>query len=173
MVSRLFCSLSGFVFRRRSALVLAFSWAAGLWCGIELFQASGFSGFLREDSLTGPVSPGFLVLRVVVPFLICVVGMLLEKHWLIYGCAFGKGVLLSFVSLCTMAAFGSGGWLVRFLLVFTDTAVCGLCYGFWHHCLSEGNFSPARGLLLCSLGLVFAGLDLRVITPLVIRIFNL
>ena len=173
MVSRSIRFFSAGVFRRRSLLKLAFCWIAGLWCGVALFRISGFSsGFLMRDSLTGAVSSGSLVLRVLVPFLICVVGMLLDQHWLIYGCAFGKALLLVFVSLCTMVAFGSGGWLVRCLLLFTDTVLCGLLYGFCRRCLSETGFSPAEGTLLCALSLVFAGLDLRVITPLFVRIIN-
>ncbi len=159
--------------RKYPSLKLAFFWIAGLFVGLGLFGLSGISpeSLLRE-SMMGPVSAEALLVRVMVPFLICVAGILLDQHWLIYVCAFCKAVLLAFASMCTMIAFGSGGWLIRFLFLFTDTLMCVVWYGFWMDSLSRTSFSTVKAMFLCAVGFFIAGVDLRVISPLLMRIIN-
>jgi len=155
------------------AFLLGAAWISGLASGVLLFH--GIRDSLEPvlwESLKVPVSAGTLCLRVLLPVFLCSAAVLLGQHWLVYGWAFGKALLLAFVSLYLLAVLGSGGWLLRFLLLFTDTVMCALWYGFWQDCLRQNAVCPEKALFLCAAGLFFAGLDLRVITPLLTRIIT-
>ena len=159
--------------RKYSALKLAFCWIAGLFLGWNLYEVSGIRfGCLIRESVLSPVSVGEAVVRVLAPFLICRIGVYLEQRWLIYSCGFLKACLMVFVSLTAMASFGAGGWLMRSLFLFSDTVLCVLWYGFCLHCLSETGGSPEKTLMFCSVGLLVAGMDLRVVMPLLERVIR-
>lgn len=159
--------------RKCPGLFLAFWWILGLVCGWELFRISGFTGrFTVADLSVSSASAVDLLIRALIPFLICAVGILLDQRWIIYGCAFGKAMTMCFASLWMLSCFGSGGWLVRVFLLFTDTLMCGIWYGFWMDALSGNQLDIPRFLLFCAGGCLIAGVDLRVISPLVMRIMN-
>ena len=154
------------------AFFLAFCWSAGLLFGFGMYGISGVSSRMTLSEWIGSADPGELVLRVLVPFVVCLMGIFLDQRWLVYGCAFGKAFLFSFVSLYLMGAFGSGGWLVRVLLLFTDTLMCAVWYLFWQDCLRPVQPSLTKLISLCAAGLFLAGLDVRIISPLVTRLLN-
>lgn len=168
--------VSGFFsnFFRRSypAFFLACFWSTGLLFGLEMYRFSGISSSTAICQWNESAAPEDLIIRVLVPFLLCLIGVLLDQRWLIYGCAFGKAFLFSFVSLCMMGTFGSGGWLVRILLLFTDTLMCAIWYIFWQDCLRPTQPPLAKSIFLCAAGLFLAGLDVRMISPLVMRLLN-
>ena len=173
MAAQCFTWVSSRFPRKAPGLFLAFCWILGLVCGWELFRLSGLT--VRSavpDSLVSSATGGDLLIRVLIPFLICVVGILLDQRWMIYGCAFGKAAVMCFTSLCALSCFGSGGWLIRVLFLFTDTLMCGIWYGFWLEAVSGKRLDISRLLLFCAGGCVIAGLDLRVISPLLQRIIN-
>ena len=173
MAAQYFTWVSSRLQRKGPGVFLAFCWILGLVCGWELFRISGFSGrFAAADSWVSSPAGADLLIRVLIPFLICAVGILLDQRWIIYGCAFGKAVAMCFASLWVLSCFGSGGWLVRFLLLFTDTLMCGIWYGFWMDALSGNKLDIPRFLLFCAGGCFIAGVDFRMISPLVTRILN-
>ena len=114
----------------RSAL--AFCWLLGLICGVALFLYAGTPVLpLMRGILSGSVSIVSLCVIGLIPFLFSAYAVYLSKLWLLLAICFCKACLLSFISIGITFAFGSAGWLMRALLLFSCNILCVLLYFLW------------------------------------------
>ncbi len=156
--------------RKGKPMVLAFCWALGLFLGCGLFRCS-------DASLSAAVyAAGELPLGLlsalgcgVLPFAAVAFAVSVDQLWLLYGIGFAKAFCFSWVSCCCLAAWPSGGWMVRWLLLFTDTWVCILLYSCCRRCLT-GPASVRIPTIYALLACMAAGLDYLMIAPLLQRI---
>lgn len=101
-------------------LTVSLLWGIGLLIGISF--ASHFRGLLSSlmcSAVLQPVSIFFPLMNVLFlfVFLIC------KRGFLLFVC-FIKAICFGFASMSLSCLFGSSGWLVRGLLLFSDTVMC-------------------------------------------------
>ncbi len=143
-----------FVFLRRksSTVILAFCFLSGLISGLLLFRQAAFSVSLMRSALCSDVSIFRLLCVILLPFLFSAFAVYFSKPRVLYLIAFLKAFLFAFVSAGITLAFGSAGWLVRWLVMFSDCLSLPLLWLYW-----QRNVSGQQGFRLAEFG-VFAGI---------------
>ena len=81
------------------------------------FTDFSFTSVMRM-ALQEHVSIVSISVSLLLPFLLCIFAALLSASWLLYLICFARSVSFSFVSTCLFMTFGSGGWLLRGLVMF-------------------------------------------------------
>ncbi len=158
---------SRFELRERRWIQFLLTWTAGLCCGgILACQASEPYFLLMRRAANGPVSIIGLLAAVGLPFLAVLFCVYISRPKLIYWICFIKACSFTTTGFGTMAAFGSAGWLVRFLLQFTDTlSLPALCWFALRHLDGdkEGLWADAA---VCCISLICLGwIDLSYVSP--------
>lgn len=154
--------------RKWSARLLAFSWILGLGCGGLVFRFAGESIVsLMPIAVSGPVSIVGLLTCTLLPFLFTAFAVYVSLPWLLIVVSFCKSFLYAYVSCAVLTAFGSAGWLVRALLLFSDTCGAVLLYSCWLWYLDRGRRSSVFGVCAYSIAAAAAALmDGLYIAPL-------
>lgn len=123
--------------RNFGSISLAFFWTLGLILGtFTPLAASDSVLFLMKSALLAPVSILVLLSTVLLPFLCVAIAVSVSApEWLLCIC-FCKAFCFSAISVLVFSAFGSAGWLIRCLLLFSDMATAPLLYSFCRRHLS-------------------------------------
>ncbi len=109
------------ILRKWGNAILAFSWLLGLAAGCGLYADVEDSFLsLMPGTINSPLSIVSLLISVFLPLLFAAFAVYISRpEWLVCLC-FLKACAVSFVFSGLSAAFGSGAWLVRFLVLFHD-----------------------------------------------------
>ena len=157
--------------RREMPLVLACCWICGLLCGVAFFSVSSPETFsVMRRAVLCPVSIVGLINAALIPFLLSAFFALLSMNRMVMGICFVKAFLFAFVSLGMLSGFGSGGWLLRFFLLFGDSTALPLLYWCWMRFVRAAAHSWIMIAVVCCLLLGAIILDYRVIAPFVCMI---
>lgn len=153
--------------RKGSTTFLALSFLLGLVFGVAVFSAAGDSFLsLMRGILSGSVSIVGLLCVTFLPFLFSAFAVSISEPWLLLPVSFGKAFLFSLVSLGLLQGFGSAGWLVRWLLMFSDLVSLPLLYGFWQrHISGERRYCFAECFALLSFFFLIGSVDYCCISP--------
>lgn len=153
--------------RKGSTAFLAFSFFGGLISGAAAFLFSGDSLLpMMRSSLYCSVSIVSMLLILTLPFLLSALAVSFSEPRLLLLVSYGKAFLFSFVLLGISRAFGSAGWLIRWLLAFGDCATLPLLYLYWQrHISGEVKFSNAECLVFLSLYFLAGSIDYCLIAP--------
>jgi hypothetical protein len=152
-------------------MILAFCWCAGLLLGCFCAWQTGnvHSSLMRGAAERSVSIVGLAV--VCLPFLLTVFTVLFRTPWLIYPLCFGKGFGFAFVAALCAGGFGSGGWLLRVLLLFTDGFSAPLLLFLWLSILRRPNRFEAKGFVISAVGLLVAGsIDYWLVAPFLARL---
>jgi len=144
---------------------LPFVWLSGLVCSVALYfkAAPDFLPLMRGSSSVSIVGSIFAAS---LPFLISAFAVLISKPWLLLCVAFLKTFFFGLVSLSLLLDYGSGGWLIRQLLMFHEIFSIPIFYIFLRRLLIAGRLPAAAELLLgFSLEILIIGMHLQVIAP--------
>ena len=115
-------------FGRKSVLLTAV-WTAGLTTGFLVSTSASQSYLLlMRRAATAPVSIVWLLAGVLLPFLCVAFATYFSKTGLIYLVCFLKAFAFMAAAGCVSIAFGSAGWLVRWLVLFTEMTTLPLFY---------------------------------------------
>lgn len=154
--------------RKGRTVFLALSFLAGLVSGILVFFVAGESILsLMRSALYCPVSIVGLLCVTALPFLFSAIAVFLSEPWLMGPISFGKAFFFSLLSLGTMAGFGSAGWLVRWLLMFSDLMGLPLLYLYWQrHVSGMQAFSLMEAFVFASLFVLIGSIDYCLFSPL-------
>lgn len=107
--------------RNADVLTLAFVLLFGYLIGTFLAAETPFSFYaLMRSAANSPVSIVGSLVSAFLPFLLAFAAVHYGKPVLLYFILFCKAVVFSHCSMICHLAFGSGGWLVRLLLQFSD-----------------------------------------------------
>lgn len=111
---------------------LIFSWCGGLFFGVSAACCSkdNLVPMIRAAS-TCPASLSGLLLSVALPFLISAFAITISEPWLLFPISALKAFCFGFCACGVNLAFGSAGWLVRVLFLFSDVCVIPLMFLFW------------------------------------------
>lgn len=153
---------------RKSLVVF---WCVGLICGIFTAAGAGNLSSLMRACCHSRVSIVGLMFVPTLPFLFSAVAVYFSFPRLLYPIGFLKAFSFGFCLQAVSSAFGSAGWLMRFLLLFTNCMTIPVLCWFWlrHVDGNTGNWIRDT-LICCGLFLITAILDHSWITPLVYQI---
>lgn len=163
------------VWRKYATTFLAFSWCSGLFCGIVLYFSAGDpSASLMRMAVTGYVSIVDLLMSVLLPFLISALAVYIFKPGLLAVFAFIKACLFAFFSMGTLEAFGSAGWLIRLLLMFSDICMTVVLYLYWmRHVSGQRKFSVTYSGAYGAAALLIGSIDYCFIAPKLAQILEI
>ncbi len=120
-----------------------------LWT-FGIILGTGFGGnstaasvSLMRQALTAPVSIVSLFVCACIPFAFTAAAVLSGRAWLIYFLSGLKGFAFGITASVCFLAFGSAGWLVRSLLLFSQIANAPALWYVWI-CLCPGNVQLTR-----------------------------
>lgn len=154
--------------------VLAFFWSAGFCLGIYI--ASQTNKFVSSMMRAAPFSSVSIVGLFVVSLL-----PLIVSAFAVYGSAplailpvaFLKAFGFAFCSEIILSAYGSAGWLVRFLLLFSDSCVCVILLWFWFRNINGATYSTKKELAVCTgMTLLLGSIDYFFICPFLLKLFQ-
>ncbi len=168
---------SGLRHRRRKGcrFILAFCWLAGLICGIFIYLSSANSlTSMMRSVLYAPVSIVGLLCVTVLPFLLSAFAVFFFRPvWLLPIC-FAKAFLFAFISMGIVQDFGSAGWLIRCLLLFSDCIGVPILYWFWMRCLSDDRRLSGWELTwIFSLVLLVGSVNKSIISPVLAHLIEI
>jgi len=158
---------------RGSAWFLAFFFLCGLMCGVIACFGCGpeYSSLMRSCS-RNTVSIVGLILSLMLPFLISYSCWVLNPLFLFPVC-FCRAFLFGFVhfGLCTFC--GDGGWLIRWMVCFSDCFSLPFLYFFWYRCLAGRGISQLCRFTPAGLLILIGILDFYLISPNVVGFLSL
>ena len=174
-MARFLHSFDTFTLRKFPKMFLALSWLLGLGLGGLVFRYAGAPLLsLMPLAVNNQLSIVSLFLSTSLPFLLCAFGVHLLQPWLVMTVCFGKALLYGFLVCGVFAAFGSYGWLIRLLLLFTDSLACVLLYGYAHRHITAVFPAPLWSLTFCELAIgLFVYLDFSYVSPLLRQLLSL
>ena len=155
---------------RRLRSVLAMCWICGLLLGVApyfFFSQEALSLMHRTVSYSASIVG--LLNAALLPFLLSAVFAAFSMPWAIGGICLVKAFLFSFVSLGILVSSDTGGWLLRYFLLFCDCTALPLLYWYWLRSVSMPlglYWLIITGAVLVALVFVTV-LDYRVIAPFV------
>ena len=131
-MARFLHSIHSFTIRKYDKLFLALSWLSGLGFGGLVFRYAG-SNLVSMMPLAVICQPSIfgLLLSSALPFLFSAFAVYICAPRLLFGICFVKAFLLSYISCGVFSAFGSAGWLIRLMLLFSDLWCTVLLYLYW------------------------------------------
>lgn len=108
------------------------------------------------------------------PFLIAAYAVHISRLWLLYTVCGCKLFIFAYMGAFIFMAFGSAGWLVRWLLLFSDIILVPLLCWFCYRCILGRDDSHNRDFWLC-IGIVAVTgmINLLFISPLLARSINI
>ena len=138
-------------FRKYAIPALACSWIMGLifgaWSGsIAFFDFGPLAATFHSDA-------SFSLLAVMLfPIVVSALIIYMDQPWLLLIIAFLKAFSFAYVSWILVSEFGSAGWLIQFLIMFSDCISLPLLWYFWCGLLHR----PRHSLISLSIPMVFA-----------------
>lgn len=158
-----------FICLRRNAGVafLAACFLSGLFFGVWMSYGVEFSVSLMRGVMDSAVSIVSLLGVLLLPLLFSALAVYFSKPRWLFGIAFLKAFSFAFVSAGICTGFGSAGWLVRSLILFSDGLSLPLLWLYWlRHIPGRRTFQAADVMVIAgcigSIGL----LDQFLIIPL-------
>lgn len=160
-------------FRKWGDVLLALSFLSGLFFGIHLFFSADTSfDSLMPGALTSPVSIVDLLIPFALPFLFSAAAVYLCIPGLILPVSFLKSAIYGFLSCGISYSFGSSGWLVLLLFLFSDICFLPLLYLYWiRHISAQRLFSLIETGLFFAGAILISGIDYYVIFPFLQGLF--
>ena len=161
-------------FRKYGRIILALSGVAGFSLGFFLYCSVGFSdiswmyaAFCRRVSIVD------LLIPFIRPFSISVFTVYMNYSHLLPGICFLKSTAYSFVSCLTLDLFGSAGWIMRLLAMFSGICHMVLLYWYWfRHCSDTRLFSYAETAVIVFMAVLIIGFDFLFVLPILGDILN-
>lgn len=156
--------------RNGMPLVFALCWICGLLLGVFpycFFSPETISLMHRTASCSASIVG--LLNAALIPFLLSAAFAAFSMPWAIGGICLVKAFLFSFVSLGILVSSDTGGWLLRYFLLFCDCTALPLLYWYWLRSVSMPlglYWLIITGAVLVALVFVTV-LDYRVIAPFV------
>ena len=129
--------------RKYATAYLACSWLLGLVSGI--FAANGTtSHFDLPDTLFQAPEPVTLLSVMLLPVLVSVLFVCAGKSALLLAVCFLKAFSFAYVSRVVTAGFGTAGWLIQFLAMFSDCMSLPVLWLFWRRLIARPQHSILR-----------------------------
>lgn len=124
---------------REITCMLAFFFSAGILCGSYFsFRTGSVSIPLMRGIPDGSVSIVSLLLTLFLPFLLSFASCVLDSV-LLFPICFCRGFLFSYIQTGLILSFRSSGWLLRWLVLFSDGISQAVLYLFWRQSIVKSH----------------------------------
>lgn len=165
---------SSFRWCRICKLLLAFAWYNGLLVGTLIAAMVDIDVFsLMRTAGDSRVSIVVLMAVIIIPFLISVLSVSLSKPWLLLPVCFFKAFSLGYCISGVCIIYGSAGWLVRLLLLFSSTVSAPVLYWFWlRHISGTKKYLWLDFMICAAVVFLITVIDYRMIAPLWDHLLN-
>lgn len=151
---------------KKSMIQLACAYLFGLISGVLIsMSASDALCSAMRAAVYGRVSIPGLLSAILLPFLFSALAVYISSSWLLIPIAFGKAFLFAFLGTGILGAFGSAGWLVRLLLMFSDIASMPLLWWYWRKSLCGSGHFTRNAVVAAGFVLLIGSVDYCVISP--------
>lgn len=159
--------------RRHRVFFLAFFWcissSAGFWIA---FSTSDIVVSLMCAVVNCRVSIFGLVMMVFFPLLLSAAAVYFSVPDVLFPVIFVEGVSLGYCLAGMMLTFGSAGWLICFLLTFSESLMLIPQLWLWIQCFSCEKSAVFRSLKFCYLAAIaVCTVDYLYISPFILRLF--
>lgn len=158
---------------KASVAFLAVCWTLGICLG-AYFAALSFDNvsFLMRTVVSNRVSISGMLLAAFFPLTLTAIFILFSLRFFLLLLAFCKAFSFSFCACCILYVYGSSGWLIQQLLLFSDLFLILILLWLWIRLLSS-NDSIKKDLLICSFLSLFVGsVDCFIVSPFLVTLFN-
>ena len=156
----------GLHFRQRSYLIISLiiSWCLGILFGYFFYEPS-FSSMVR-CAVMQPVSIVGLFSCLFFPLLFSYLSVIMNKPIIILIVCFLKAASFGFSVTILSSLFATATWLVRFLLLFSDSFFCIVLLLLWLRRFHHSKIHNYCDFFICSMiGIGIAAVDIFVISP--------
>ena len=158
--------------RKADHILLAFSWLLGLGAGGFVSRNAGdhIVSLMRLAPMCQMSIVG-LFFNILLPFLLSAFAVYVGLPKLMLIICFGKAFTYAFVVCGIFACYDGSGWLIRWLLLFSDSCSLVLLYGYaLRHISGACRFSLSSfAVLVVGIGLL-TGVDYTMISPFLRRL---
>ena len=108
------------------------------------------------------------------PFLIAAFAVNISRRWLIYTVCFLRLFFFSYIGSLFWIAFGSAGWLIRWLVLFSDIILVPALLWFCFRGIFENARNHVRDFWICISAVILTALiNWLLISPLLVRIIDI
>lgn len=159
---------------KESVIPLSCLWALGLVCGLYFVSASDIFLFelFHDASSSHPSFVGILVVTFL-PIIISAIAAYFAVPLLIYALCFLKAFCFGFGLCGIVSVFGYSGWLIRLLLLFSDSGMAVLLFCLWCRILSHNFNAVHRDFLIITAGAAVIGtVDYFLVSPYLAMLMN-
>ena len=158
--------------RRRTAALLAFFWCFGLVTGAAFAASAHISSFpLMRTALMSCVSISGAVAVLLLPLLFSAFAVYISKIRLLIPIAFLKAFFFSYLGTAVMRSFPSSGWMLRFLLLFSDCLAAPLLILLWLRLSRSSPRTCAVSIPAAAIALSLIGcLDFYIVSPFLVSL---
>ena len=164
-MNRVLCLRLSAVLRKYAIPCLAFSWIFGLISGLWAVGYGDFHLAGLEDSFRS-YTPFSVFSVALLPVLISALVVFAEQSWLLLPISFLKAFSFAYVSSLVTGGYGSAGWLIQFLLMFSDCVSLPFLWWFWCRLLKSRQQIAFSTIFPVAIVAFFIGaLDFKVISP--------
>ncbi len=138
---------------RASTRMLAFFFSAGILSGSYFsFRIGSIFTSVMHSTMDRSVSIVSLLLTLFLPFLLSWASCILDSV-ILFPICFCRGFLFSYIQTGFILCFPDTGWLLRWLVLFSDAAGLAVQYLFWLRCVAGRG--RGRNMFLLFGGLLF------------------
>lgn len=150
---------------KRSARFLAFSFLLGLTCGIVACLQMDVQLFsLMRGIIADSVSIVCLIVSLLIPLLVSLSAFFVDPV-LLFPICFARAFLFAFVHMCLLGCFGAQGWLIRWLLLFSDIISLPVFYFYWHRRLASNAVNFGSFLFAAAALCIIGSFDYYAVSP--------
>ena len=161
-------------FRRNPRTVLAISFVSGLAAGTAASASAG-DPLMRtvSEALSVPGSLSGILTAALMPFVLSALAVAMGRPVFLYPIAFGKAFLTGFLGFAVLGAYGSAGWLVRGLSMFTECLTLPVLLIYWFRHLSPEHPSVPLSTAAAVFAAVLAGaIDYCIVSPFLAAVIS-
>lgn len=161
--------------RKYPIFVLAFIWCSGIIFGVGsyLYAGDSFASLMRMAAGRN-VSIVNLLISSMLPFLFSAFAVYLHCPQLLAVLCFLKAWLFGFVSCGVLTSFGSAGWLVWLMMMFSDIFCLIPLWWYWISQFRSANRVHGTQLAGCLAAvLLIVSLDYSFISPLLVNLIEI
>lgn len=163
-------SITTFFHHKRGFICIPVIWILGILLGVAVVIFVGDTYTIVNSAVKLRPNLGMLYAVNALPVVVLVALFAVRSYGLICAMMFLYGLFRGFCGMCTVLAFGSSGWLVRCLLLFSSGFVSVLVW--WLIFFSISHKSCSLKLIVCLALFVslLTFLDYFIISPFLIGI---
>lgn len=155
------------IWEKNSVYFLAFFWTFSIFAGIILGSKSvPHISSLMLSAASDSMSITGMFLIYILPLIFSIISIRLKVSLLILPLSVIKGFFNGFLSASVCVAFGSAGWLICLLLLFTNSVSSVFLMWFWFKYLHNPNSHLMRYFIICvTFSICMFAFDVFVISP--------